>query len=236
MFLHKKGRKNSLKHLIGYARLDFRVDNHQTIYFIEINFQCSVFYPEGYEGSADYILKYDGTGQAGFLNQIISEGIERHQRRQKKYKIGGNAIYGYGSYAVKNIVSGELIWQGEEKSQCFVTRSHVESYWTAQEVETFRRYAYPISEEVFRLWHENPNEWMPHNHSCNPNMVLQGLNFYATREIKAGEELTLDYTTACNEEMLSFACQCGAPNCRGMIYGTPGNSVTYRELKKRVLL
>ncbi|MEI9958331.1 MAG: ATP-grasp domain-containing protein [Ferruginibacter sp.] len=59
---------------VGYARLDFRVDDKKEIFFLEINFTCSVFYKDGYEGSADYILKHDGFGQANFLHHIIKEG------------------------------------------------------------------------------------------------------------------------------------------------------------------
>src|SRR5262249_31070070 len=32
----------------GYARLDFRVNDAGEVYFLEINFACSIFYPEGY--------------------------------------------------------------------------------------------------------------------------------------------------------------------------------------------
>src|SRR5207342_369948 len=84
---------------VGYGRLDFRVNEKNEIFFLEINFTCSVFYKDGYEGSADYILKADGIGQAGFLKKIIDEGMARHQRRQKKYTMKGNAIAGYGIYA-----------------------------------------------------------------------------------------------------------------------------------------
>jgi D-alanine-D-alanine ligase len=79
---------------VGYGRLDFRVDKNNQIYFLEINFTCSTFYEDGYEGSADYILKYDAAGKVGFLNQIISEGIARHAARQKKYMLKGNAVSG----------------------------------------------------------------------------------------------------------------------------------------------
>jgi D-alanine-D-alanine ligase len=48
----------------GYARLDFRVAADGTIFFLEVNFTCSVFYPDGYQGSADYVLQHDGLGQA----------------------------------------------------------------------------------------------------------------------------------------------------------------------------
>ncbi len=63
----------------GYARLDFRVNDKNEIYFLEINFTCSVFYEKGYEGSADYILMNDPAGKQGFLQKIIKEGIVRHR-------------------------------------------------------------------------------------------------------------------------------------------------------------
>ncbi|MBL0356566.1 MAG: hypothetical protein IPP72_06560 [Chitinophagaceae bacterium] len=34
---------------VGYARLDFRMDNKGRLFFLEINFTCSVFYKDGYE-------------------------------------------------------------------------------------------------------------------------------------------------------------------------------------------
>ena len=56
---------------VGYARMDFRVNSRGQIFFLEINFTCSIFYSDGYEGSADYVLKYDEIGKAGFLRHII---------------------------------------------------------------------------------------------------------------------------------------------------------------------
>ncbi len=35
---------------VGYARLDFRVNDKNEIFFLEINFTCSVFYTDGYRG------------------------------------------------------------------------------------------------------------------------------------------------------------------------------------------
>jgi len=65
---------------VGYARLDFRMDESGRLYFLEINFTCSVFYRDGYEGSADYILQHDGFGQAAFLKHIIRDCLYRHCR------------------------------------------------------------------------------------------------------------------------------------------------------------
>jgi D-alanine-D-alanine ligase-like ATP-grasp enzyme len=214
---------------VGYARLDFRVDDKKEIFFLEINFTCSVFYKDGYEGSADYILKHDGFGQANFLKHIIKEGIARHSRRQKKYVMKGNSIAGYGIYATQDIAANGLIFKGEEMNQRIVTRRHVEQNWDIKEKEIFAKYAYPLSNEVYLLWDDNPGGWAPQNHSCNANTGYSGLNVVALSNIKKGEELTLNYASFLDETMEPFNCRCGAPNCRGLITGITHNSVTERE-------
>lgn len=64
-------------------------------------------------------------------------------------------------------------------------------------------------------------------HSCDPNMEcdVMSLTFTATRDIAAGEYLTMDYETTEDELFRSFHCQCGAKNCRGMIKGRAFQSV-----------
>lgn len=57
------------------------------------------------------------------------------------------------------------------------------------------------------------------NHSCDPNLyswVTKGHILYmAKRDIKPGEELTIDYRFSKNVEKVS--CKCGSPKCRGTI-------------------
>ena len=214
---------------VGYARLDFRMNDKGELFFLEINFTCSVFYTNGFEGSADYILKLDGTSQAAFLQKIIAEGIERHLRNQKIYKMKGNAISGYGIYATRDIFPNELIFRGEEQSQRIATKTHVKNTWTVKEYESFKKYAYPVSNEVFLLWDKNPAGWAPQNHSCEANTAYQGLDVIAVRSIKKGEELTLNYADFLDENMEPFNCNCGSKLCKGYISGTSKNSVTARE-------
>ena len=213
---------------VGYGRMDFRMNEKGELFFLEVNFTCSVFYNDGMEGSADYILKHDGIGRHGFLRHIIAEGISRHRRKQKKYMMKGNSIAGFGIYASTNIIAGDTIFRGEEKPQRIVTKAHVEKYWSEDEKKLFRQYAYPVSNEVYILWDNNPSEWAPQNHSCEPNTVYQGLDVVAIRNISVGEELTLDYADLLNDESESFDCQCGTSTCRGLIQGINGNSVTLR--------
>jgi SET domain-containing protein len=57
------------------------------------------------------------------------------------------------------------------------------------------------------------------NHSCQPNAVMrirQGrVEFYAMRDIAAGEELTVNYGETHHEGRLR--CRCGAPACLGRL-------------------
>lgn len=214
---------------VGYARLDFRVNENNEVYFLEINFTCSVFYKDGYEGSADYILKHDGVGQAGFLKHIINEGIARHKRKLKPFVMKGNSIAGYGIYASRAIQKGEIIFKGEGRAQRIITKRFVEKNWNEDEKLHFRRYAYPVSDELFILWDDDPSEWAPQNHSCEPNTAFDGLNVLAIKDIIAGEELTLDYAQFLDENMEPFDCQCGTASCRGKITGINHNSLTRRE-------
>jgi D-alanine-D-alanine ligase len=210
---------------VGYARLDFRMNEKNELFFLEINFTCSVFYKDGYEGSADYILKHDGFGQKSFLNHIIEEGLTRYNSKQKKYVVKGNSIAGYGIYATTDIKKGEVIFKGEERSQRIVTKKHVQENWNDEEKENFRRYAYPISEEVFILWDNDASEWAPQNHSCDANTAYVGLNVIAVCDIKNDEELTLDYAHFLDQTAEPFTCTCNSPKCRGLITGLKGNSI-----------
>jgi hypothetical protein len=58
------------------------------------------------------------------------------------------------------------------------------------------------------------------NHSCEPNVGLQGQIVYvAMRDITAGEELTTDYAMSDDDDSYEMKCCCGAESCRGVITG-----------------
>ena len=57
------------------------------------------------------------------------------------------------------------------------------------------------------------------NHSCEPNVGVQGqIVFGAMRDVAAGEELTLHYGTI-DHDTEPLACRCGAVACRGVVSG-----------------
>ncbi len=68
------------------------------------------------------------------------------------------------------------------------------------------------------------------NHSCEPNVGLQGqIVFVAMREIAADEELTFDYAMT-DDEPYEMRCRCGSADCRKRITGSDWRSP---ELQKK---
>jgi D-alanine-D-alanine ligase len=205
----------------GFARMDFRVTADGRVYFLEVNFTCSVFYPEGYQGSADYILAFHGMSQAEFLRALIDEGRARHARRQRPWTVGAKGDT-FGVFAARPLSRGTVVFEGEGQSQRIVTTAHVERTWPEADRDVFYRYAYPIGSDVFVLWDQRPSGWAPQNHSCEPNTAFEGLNVVALRDIAVGEELTVDYATFYDARMIPFDCTCGSSACRGRVSGGRG--------------
>jgi len=57
------------------------------------------------------------------------------------------------------------------------------------------------------------------NHSCEPNVYMKTIHdhilFFALRDIRPGEEITIDYENTLHPD--SKRCLCGAMTCRGKI-------------------
>lgn len=61
----------------GYARTDLRMNVKGEIYLLEINPNCSVFYPPASAGSADEILLKVENGHRKFLDEIIAVALKQ---------------------------------------------------------------------------------------------------------------------------------------------------------------
>ena len=55
------------------------------------------------------------------------------------------------------------------------------------------------------------------NHSCAPNAFFEGRWLIASRDIKLGEEITIDYESTETFFTYSFSCRCGSRFCKGII-------------------
>ena len=204
----------------GYGRCDFRVDAGGTPYMLEINPNCGVFYAPEDAGSADFILLSAPAGHKGFLDTIIRAALERHCLQEPAWAVRHDREGHYRMIATRPLKPGALIEPFEDRPHVLVSKTHVRAHWDARQKEWFARYAYPLTDEIYVTWSDDPSDWQPVNHACDPNAWLDGLDLVARRAIAPGEEITMDYATLYNETMAPFTCTCGAPTCRGLIRGT----------------
>ena len=134
----------------------------------------------------------------------FSPKVEKRQSR----------IEGRGLFAVAPIARGELV---------VMKGGHVFDR-TRRDVldETLGPAEIQIGDDLFIgpvLAEEREGAMMHLNHSCEPNVGIQGqIAFHAMRSIEAGEELSFDYATGDDEDWV-MDCRCGAASCRGTVTG-----------------
>jgi len=209
----------------GFGRLDVRSNpSGSKLQFLEINPNCGIFYPRGLFGSADEILAAsEGTPEGGhraFSERLIQCALREHERRRaaKRYHALYRKHRGWGIFALRDIRAGELVQENEERPTVICSRRHVQATFDPAKLAQFHAYAYPLSPNTFVTWPDEPSKWDPINHSCDPNTWLDGLNTYARRDVRRGEELTIDYATFCIDNA-AFECSCGSALCRGKVTG-----------------
>ncbi|GAX22815.1 hypothetical protein FisN_24Lh097 [Fistulifera solaris] len=224
----------------GYGRLDVRSDlSGEKLVFLEINPNCGVFYPEGFYGSADFILdKMDPVAaHATFiLNQVeVARRLWEKRNAQVSEARYDPLRESWGIYATKELEPGDLIFDLEEKPLHVVSKQRVLQQWRKRNDDSesdfdmrnwdnFGAYCWPLSDELFGMWSPEPDDWRPINHSCDPNCWLEapsGLNVVAKKRIAVGEEICMDYATFVGyfPEMKPFTCGCKTSYCRGTITG-----------------
>ncbi|HEY2982045.1 MAG TPA: hypothetical protein VGJ22_12750 [Anaerolineales bacterium] len=71
----------------GYARCDYRMDSTGTIYMLEINPNCGIFYPPSDPGSADFCLLNDPINHKKFMKMIIRSAVKRRDASRMKEKV-----------------------------------------------------------------------------------------------------------------------------------------------------
>src|SRR5262249_21122217 len=123
-------------------------------------------------------------------------------------------IVGRGLFAAAPIAEGEIVCV---KGGHLLTKAEFASYkGVANEAElqiADDLFLAPVSQAEFE------GVMMFLNHSCEPNVGVQGqIIFVALRAIAAGEELTLDYATI-ERPADPMSCGCGAAGCRRVITG-----------------
>src|SRR5262245_748553 len=134
--------------------------------------------------------------------------------RSPKTDIRPSAIGGRGLFAAAPIRRGEVV---SVKGGRLLDRAGMAAYGGAvgdAELQvTDDLFLAPVGEAEF------DEVMMFLNHSCEPNVGVQGqIVFVAMRDVAAGEELTLDYGTI-DHDTPPMACRCGTAGCRGVVTG-----------------
>ena len=207
----------------GFGRLDIRVNDKGELFFLEINAMAKMFFPPDEMGSADFILKNENTYTAEkMIYHMIHQGFLAHTKKQLPYHVFFRDVHGgLGIFAKKDIKEGEVIMTEEEKPKYLISKHFSEKAYSGVKKIWFDNYAYPISDQIYAIWSDNPSDWSPINHSCEPNMWYNNgeLVVYAARNIKKNEELTMDYCTFLIDVNLTFDCACGEKACRKKFTG-----------------
>ena len=123
-------------------------------------------------------------------------------------------INGRGLFATAAIAKGEVV---VVKGGYILTREQRDSIG-----EELGPAEIQITEDLFigaTMSAEREGGMMHLNHSCEPNLGLQGqVVFVAIPDVAVDEELTIDYAMT-DDEPYEMECQCGSEACRRLITG-----------------
>jgi uncharacterized protein len=126
--------------------------------------------------------------------------------------VGPSAIHGLGLQAREPIAAGEtaIRWRGEELPISALARLKVRPRYDCAALSESTIMVFSSHDPVIRG-----------NHSCNPNLWMEGsVAESARRDIAAGEELTVDYALHSDDPAWRMECVCESPLWRGIITGS----------------
>jgi len=138
--------------------------------------------------------------------------------------IGQSGVHGKGAFAARDLLAGERI--GVYEGRRYTARQAVRRNW-----DSGLTYVFGLTDGTVIDATRGGNATRHLSHSCAPNCVAYeesggggqlSVAFYALRDIRAGEELFLDYSLDVDEseDRSAFACACGAKDCRGTMLAT----------------
>lgn len=140
------------------------------------------------------------------------------------YFVKKSSIHSKGIFASEDISRGRTVYETSEAELDKVPINEIKK-WPIKKKKVFLRYSFQGDNNFYYSGVSNFKSEEPvddsfyMNHSCDPNCWHEGINIVARRNIKKGEELTIDYGTIMAPSGLEqdFACKCSAKKCRKFI-------------------
>ena len=131
-----------------------------------------------------------------------------------KTTVKDSPIHGRGLFAAEPIQKGDVVAVKGGSIFSRQTRDALAGTLGPAEI--------PVAEDLYMgplHAEERDGSMIFSNHSCDPNIGVQGqIVFVAMRDIAAGEELTHDWAMT-DDEPDAMTCHCGAVNCRKIVTG-----------------
>lgn len=127
---------------------------------------------------------------------------------RKKLYVASSRLHGRGVFAGQNFKKGEIV---------FIIKGKIRQYKITTLEDAFK---YPNAVGIDKdTWIDPRPPFVYLNHSCEPNLGTIGkVTFIALRNIKAGEELTFDYSIS-EDSPWFMKCNCGSRHCRKTVTG-----------------
>ncbi len=139
---------------------------------------------------------------------------------------------GYGIFAEKDFLKGADVFEIKGKLMTLDEGEEID--------EKIRDNAFRFSKDEYISPQGEIGDFL--NHSCNPNsgIVKRGdkLWLIAIRNIRQGEEITLDYSTiTADDDIWEMNCNCGEKECRSIIknFETLSEELKEKYLKLKVV-
>jgi uncharacterized protein len=131
-----------------------------------------------------------------------------------KTVVRDSPIHGKGLFAAEAIAEGEVVAVKGGYVFDRRTRDRIQPTLGPAEIQ--------IGDDLFigpLRPEEREGSMIFSNHSCEPNIGVQGqVVFVALRDVAAGEELTHDWAMT-DDDLDETPCRCGAPGCRRVVSG-----------------
>ena len=130
-----------------------------------------------------------------------------------KYKLDKSNIHGVGLFTEENLKKGQVVYTASPLLDINITKEQFETL-DDKEKQEMRRWGF--WDKVNEMWHADFDVTRFVNHSENPTLTqdakYKDAYLVATRDVKAGEELTQNYLEFETEEDLK---QRGIPSPQG---------------------